>query len=323
MTDDARDVPFVGDADDLLNGRDEAGSVVALVADVARVDAAALARDSCECDHLFRLREAAGRVEQPAREPERAVVHGAPHEPAHPVQLLGGRLGTRRRLHHGAAHAAVADEERDVRPEPAGLERLALRRQIGRPAAIRIHDERRHALRNDRLCLAQVGPRQSFGRMRVDIDESGGDETLGGVDRRRRLGAGERAHRGDAAGGLTRGEAVNVEPALCAGEPLGGHIVQGHVDGLGNVRGAEPEGDGVRLTISAPPEILRYCVEKGSITVEGVSLTVAALGEGAFQIALIPHTLEVTTLGALSGGDEVNLEVDVIAKYVEALLPKP
>jgi riboflavin synthase len=109
---------------------------------------------------------------------------------------------------------------------------------------------------------------------------------------------------------------VNLEPALRAGDPLGGHYVQGHVDGIGRVRAW----DGERLTIEAPPGILRYCVEKGSITVEGVSLTIAALKEDAFTVALVAHTLEVTTLGALAPGDEVNLEADVLAKYVERLV---
>jgi riboflavin synthase len=115
---------------------------------------------------------------------------------------------------------------------------------------------------------------------------------------------------------------ANLEPALRAGEPLGGHYVQGHVDGVGRVRASEPEGEGRMLTIEAPPEILRYCVEKGSITVDGVSLTIAELVDNAFSIALVPHTLEVTTLGSLEPGDEVNLEVDVLAKYVERLLPR-
>jgi riboflavin synthase len=119
---------------------------------------------------------------------------------------------------------------------------------------------------------------------------------------------------------LGAGSRVNVEPALRAGEPLGGHYVQGHVDGVGSVRSLEPEGDGVRLTVEAPPELLRYCVEKGSIAVEGVSLTVAALGDDAFDIALIPHTLAETTLADLEPGDPVNLEVDVLAKYVERLV---
>jgi riboflavin synthase len=112
---------------------------------------------------------------------------------------------------------------------------------------------------------------------------------------------------------------VNLEPALRAGEPLGGHYVQGHVDAVGRVRSVEPEGDGRRLWIDAPSEVLRYCVEKGSVAVDGVSLTVAALDEAGFAVALVPHTLAATTLGSLVPGDAVNLEADVIAKYVERL----
>lgn len=121
-------------------------------------------------------------------------------------------------------------------------------------------------------------------------------------------------------GRLEDGAAANLEPALRAGEPLGGHIVQGHVDGVGRVLRLEPEGEGARLTVEAPPELLRYVVEKGSITVEGVSLTIAALAPDNFEVALVPHTLTATTLGSLASGDEVNLEVDVLAKYVERLL---
>ncbi len=123
-------------------------------------------------------------------------------------------------------------------------------------------------------------------------------------------------------GSLRAGDDVNVEPALRAGEPLGGHYVQGHVDGVGRVRSAEPEGDGRRVVVEAPPAILRYCAEKGSIALDGVSLTIAALEPDAFEVALVPHTLEATTLGALEPGDEVNLEVDVLAKYVERLLER-
>jgi riboflavin synthase len=122
---------------------------------------------------------------------------------------------------------------------------------------------------------------------------------------------------------LEVGDAVNVEPALRAGEPLGGHLVQGHVDGVGRIATVEAEGDGLRVAVEAPPEILRYCVEKGSVTVEGVSLTVAELFDDAFAVALVPHTLEATTLGSAVPGREVNLEVDVLAKYVERLLVPP
>ncbi len=121
-------------------------------------------------------------------------------------------------------------------------------------------------------------------------------------------------------GRLEPGAEVNLEPALRAGDPLGGHYVQGHVDGVGKVRSLEPEGDGARLTIDAPEELLRYCVEKGSITVEGVSLTIAGLDPAGFSVALVPHTLEVTTLDSLQPGDPVNLEADVLAKYVEKLV---
>ncbi len=123
-------------------------------------------------------------------------------------------------------------------------------------------------------------------------------------------------------GRLETGAHVNLETAVRAGEPLGGHYVQGHVDRTGRVRSVEPEGEGARLWIEASAEVLRYCVEKGSITVEGVSLTIAELASDAFAVALVPHTLARTTLGALAAGDEANLEVDVLAKYVERLLPQ-
>ena len=121
--------------------------------------------------------------------------------------------------------------------------------------------------------------------------------------------------------GLEQGSEVNVEPALRAGEPLGGHMVQGHVDGVGSVRSVEPEGEGRRVWFDVPEPVLRYCVEKGSVAVDGTSLTVAALDGAGFAVALVPHTLAETTLGALAPGDPVNLEADVLAKYVERLLP--
>ena len=111
-------------------------------------------------------------------------------------------------------------------------------------------------------------------------------------------------------------EQVNLEPALEVGQPLGGHFVQGHVDGVGRVHSFA---DG-RLTVEAPSEILRYCVEKGSVTVDGVALTITRLDDETFEVALVPHTLEVTTLGSLEPGDPVNLEADVLAKYVERLV---
>jgi riboflavin synthase len=120
---------------------------------------------------------------------------------------------------------------------------------------------------------------------------------------------------------LTEGSRVNVEPSLRVGEPLGGHYVQGHVDAVGVVRAIERDvGVGVRVWLDAPPEVMRYVVEKGSITVDGTSLTVSALDERGFEVALVPHTLSATTLGELATGDQVNLEPDVLAKYVERLL---
>jgi len=125
-----------------------------------------------------------------------------------------------------------------------------------------------------------------------------------------------------ALGTLDAGSRVNLEPALRAGEPLGGHYVQGHVDGVGSVRSVETEGDGQRVWFDAPAGLLRYVVEKGSITVQGTSLTVAGVDTAGFAVALIPHTLEHTTLGELVPRRTVNLEVDVLAKYVEKLLPR-
>jgi riboflavin synthase len=115
---------------------------------------------------------------------------------------------------------------------------------------------------------------------------------------------------------------VNLESPLHVGDPLGGHFVQGHVDGVGRIRAVEQEGSGKRVWIEASPDLLRYCIEKGSIAVEGVSLTIAALADDAFAVALVPHTLGVTTLGSLAAGEPVNLEADMLAKYVERLAPR-
>jgi riboflavin synthase len=123
-------------------------------------------------------------------------------------------------------------------------------------------------------------------------------------------------------GTLDHGSRVNLEPALRAGDALGGHYVQGHVDGVGTVRSVEPEGDGKRIWFDLPEPLLRYAVEKGSVAIQGTSLTVAAVDEAGLAIALIPHTLQETTLGELGVGDRVNVEADVLAKYVERLLPR-
>lgn len=116
------------------------------------------------------------------------------------------------------------------------------------------------------------------------------------------------------------GDAVNLERPMSANGRFDGHIVQGHVDGVGEVVSVEAEGDGRRMTVVVPEALRRYLVEKGSITVDGVSLTVAALTEDGFEVALIPHSLAITTLGLRKPGDRVNLEADVLAKYVERLL---
>jgi riboflavin synthase len=127
----------------------------------------------------------------------------------------------------------------------------------------------------------------------------------------------ERTNLGD----LEAGDAVNLERPVRLSDRLGGHLVQGHVDATGTLRVREPQPDGSTfVTFDAPADVLRYVVHKGSITIDGVSLTVAWRTDSSFAVALIPHTLEVTTLGTHATGDRVNLEVDLIAKYVEALL---
>jgi riboflavin synthase len=123
-------------------------------------------------------------------------------------------------------------------------------------------------------------------------------------------------------GALAPGDSVNLESAVRAGEELGGHYVQGHVDAVGRIQSVEAEGEGLRVFIEAPEDVLRYCVEKGSVTVDGVSLTIAELAEGAFAVALVPHTLEATTLSDLRPAQRVNLEADVLAKYVERLVAR-
>lgn len=122
-------------------------------------------------------------------------------------------------------------------------------------------------------------------------------------------------------GSLAAGDPVNLERPVRMADRLGGHMVQGHVDGTGTVISSERMADSaLHVRISAGPEILRYVVEKGSITVDGVSLTVASEGEDGFAVAIIPHTAQVTTLGRKGPGERVNLEVDLVAKYVEKLL---
>jgi riboflavin synthase len=118
---------------------------------------------------------------------------------------------------------------------------------------------------------------------------------------------------------LSDGDEVNLELPLRAGDRLGGHVMQGHVDGTGTVSSVSEEGSSRVVRIDAPAELLRYVVQKGSIAVDGVSLTVSGVDDEAFEVSLIPETLERTTLGAAAPGRTVNLEVDVLAKYVEKL----
>jgi riboflavin synthase len=118
------------------------------------------------------------------------------------------------------------------------------------------------------------------------------------------------------------GSAVNLELPLRASDRLGGHIVQGHVDGIGTVLSAADDGFARRIEVEAPAEVLRYVVEKGSIAVDGVSLTVASVAQRSFNVSLIPETLTRTNLGVAEPGTQVNLEVDVVAKYVERLVPR-
>lgn len=122
-------------------------------------------------------------------------------------------------------------------------------------------------------------------------------------------------------GSLSRKNKVNLELAMPASGRFDGHIVQGHVDGVGTISALDRTGDGgVVMTVDTPETLRRYLVEKGSVTIDGVSLTIAGITDRGFTVALIPHTLEVTTLGLRSAGEQVNLEMDVLAKYVERLM---
>jgi riboflavin synthase len=121
-------------------------------------------------------------------------------------------------------------------------------------------------------------------------------------------------------GPLAGGDRVNLELPMRLSDRLGGHLVQGHVDGTGEIVGAARDGFGRRLRIRVPDELRRYLVERGSVTVDGVSLTIAALTDGGFEVALVPETIRRTTLGEAEQGSRVNLELDVVARYVERLM---
>lgn len=122
---------------------------------------------------------------------------------------------------------------------------------------------------------------------------------------------------------LAAGDGVNLERAMRLGDRLGGHLVSGHVEAVGRVTGRSTEGNAIMLTIEAPRDVLRYCVGKGSVTVDGVSLTINALTEKTFSVAIIPHTAQATTLGLKPPGSSVNLEPDLIGKFVERLMSDP
>lgn len=119
---------------------------------------------------------------------------------------------------------------------------------------------------------------------------------------------------------LSPGDEVNLERALSVGERLGGHIVSGHIDGMGTIEDYQKEDNAVWITVGASPEILRYIVQKGSVAIDGVSLTVAYVDDSVFKVSIIPHTRDMTTLLRKKAGDEVNLECDMIGKYIEKFL---
>ncbi|TLY43244.1 MAG: riboflavin synthase [Nitrospirae bacterium] len=121
-------------------------------------------------------------------------------------------------------------------------------------------------------------------------------------------------------GQLAAGTPVNLERAMRVHDRIGGHLVAGHVDGVGSIRNRTPEGNAIVLTIEAPREVLRYCVHKGSITLDGISMTINEVSDRNFSVAVIPHTAKATTLGLKKPGETVNLEADLIGKYVERLL---
>ena len=123
--------------------------------------------------------------------------------------------------------------------------------------------------------------------------------------------------------GMTKGKKVNLERAMAADGRFGGHIVAGHVDGTGTIAGIRKDDNAVWFTVKTSPEVLYYIVEKGSITIDGISLTVAAVGRDSFQVSTIPHTLAVTTLGLRREGDIVNLENDIVGKYIEKFVRAP
>ncbi len=183
-------------------------------------------------------------------------------------------------------HVRAVDHEPDGSTLRLELPSTAVALRVGDSVAV------------DGVCLTAV---------RVDGEEAA-FEAMGETLRRSTL------------GGLAVGDAVNVEPALRAGDPLGGHLVQGHVDAVGRVTAVREDGIAHVVAVEAPADLRRYLAEKGSIGVAGVSLTISALTPDGFEVWLIPHTRQATTLGSLRPGTSLNLEVDQVAKYVERLL---
>lgn len=182
---------------------------------------------------------------------------------------------------------------------------------------VTLRDERPPGLR---LAVA-AGPIAADARLGDSISISGCCLTVVGIeDDALHFDLGEETLSRTTLGRIAVGGRVNLERSLRVGSELGGHFVTGHVDGLGHLQRREDSGEWSKMWFMAPPLLLKQMASKGSIAVEGVSLTLVDVDQQTFSVALIPHTLEVTTLGALAVGDAVNLETDVLAKYVERQL---
>lgn len=193
----------------------------------------------------------------------------------------------------------IVTERGRVVEAPGASDRGGVRLVVGHSAALGAKLDLGASIAVAGVCLTVVAQDEVDGTARSAFDLS--PETLN----RTTLGA------------LRAGDDVNLEPPLSAGEPLGGHWVQGHVDATTRVARVEEQGDHRVVTFDVPAGLETGVVLKGSITIDGVSLTVAALDDRTFDVALIPHTLEVTTLGGLKPGDRVNVEGDVLARYVQ------
>ena len=188
-----------------------------------------------------------------------------------------------------------------------------LAEEVGRVSSLQEGEMLRLSISADRVtAVTRAGDSVSVNGACLTVGEADG-RTLGFFAMPETL-------RRTALGTLREGSAVNLERAMAAGDRFGGHIVQGHVDGVGEALGVRPEGDAEIWEFGAPEAVLRYCVEKGSICVDGISLTLVTVGEGSFTVSILPQTRANTNLGKLGAGSRVNLEADVIGKYVERLL---